>query len=398
MDIRLRTQTLLSCALLCGLAACASERKPADKLTENPLANRAYVVNKDSDELVVIDLEALKIIASVPTGGVENHMAELNGDFTKVYIDSSGTNETILVDATKFDVRARLHPGEFPAHLTYDEGSGLMAIVAEGDNAVTFLDTETDELVGTVPGLLHPHFLRFAQGGKKGYVANIHGNHITRINIAAREIEEEIPLDGMTADSTTKAEEGGFADAQIDREGILYAAHHESGRVLVYDTKTEKKLPELKVGKGPWVAFAEHPFEDVPLKHLVPSFDDKKVAVIDATADVRKVVQMLEGDEEAYGVNFSSLTPNLAFVMNRVREDIAVVDTRSYEIVDRIKVGGNTETASTTPDGRYIVAAVSSADAVVVIDPLERKIVKRFENVGKYPWSVTIPGGQNYCH
>ena len=35
---------------------------------------------------------------------------------------------------------------------------------------------------------------------------------------------------------------------------------------------------------------------------------------------------------------------------------------------------------------------------VVVIDTVTEQIVKTFENVGNYPWSVTIPKGQNYCH
>jgi hypothetical protein len=25
-------------------------------------------------------------------------------------------------------------------------------------------------------------------------------------------------------------------------------------------------------------------------------------------------------------------------------------------------------------------------------------VVKAFDNIGQYPWSVTIPLGQNYCH
>ena len=67
-------------------------------------------------------------------------------------------------------------------------------------------------------------------------------------------------------------------------------------------------------------------------------------------------------------------------------------------MTDTIDVGGTTETASTTPDGKWIVAAVSSANQVVVIDAVTNEIVKTFDNVGKYPWSVTIPHGQNYCH
>jgi DNA-binding beta-propeller fold protein YncE len=84
--------------------------------------------------------------------------------------------------------------------------------------------------------------------------------------------------------------------------------------------------------------------------------------------------------------------------MNREKHQVAVVDTAKMQLVDNIDVGGTTETASTTADGKWIVAAVSSANRVVVIDAVTHQIVKSFENVGNYPWSVTIPRGQNYCH
>ncbi len=135
---------------------------------------------------------------------------------------------------------------------------------------------------------------------------------------------------------------------------------------------------------------------NLPLRHLVPNFGDKTVSLIDGVAQA--VAKTLPGDEEAYGVNFSSKTPGKAFVMNRVRKDVAVVDTASGDILSRIPVGGNTETASTTADGSYIIAAVSGADSVVVIDPMTGTVKKTFPKVGKYPWSVTIPNGQNYCH
>jgi hypothetical protein len=35
---------------------------------------------------------------------------------------------------------------------------------------------------------------------------------------------------------------------------------------------------------------------------------------------------------------------------------------------------------------------------VVVIDTVTKNIVRTFDNIGRYPWSVTIPLGQNYCH
>lgn len=383
--------------LLAGatLACGADDERAHDpaNTTAQALENRAYIVSLHSDELTVIDLEKLEIIGRVPTGGVANHMAELNRDFTKVFIDSSETHRTIVVDAEKLRVTGQISLGKHPAHLTLSP-SGHLAVMNEDDNAVSFIDPEREVEVKRLGGFQRPHFMRFSADGRYGYVANVSGNQLTRVDMAELEIDGTIALDGVSEQDAP--EESGFADAQIDGNGMLYAAHAGSGRVLVYDTLSGVKQDELVVGSRPWVVFAEHPFANVRNRHLVPNFGDRTVSMIDAASAA--VVAELPGDEEAYGVNYSSLAPNRAFVMNRVRSDVAVVDLEMGHIIKRIAVGGNTETASTTPDGKWIVATVSSANRVVVIDVKTESVVKTFENVGQYPWSVTIPRGQNYCH
>ena len=384
-------------ALLLLAGACGSDQAPSVPATARELKNRAYIVSDLSDELTVIDLDKLEIIKRIPTGGMNNHMAELNADFTKIFVDSSATNETIVLDAKSFAIENRIKIAGHPTHITLSPDGRLMAIMAEETNQVVLLDPDTQKLVKKLDGFSTPHFMRFAKDGNYGYVANIGGNRITRVDMQKLSVVDEISLDGFEGKLTTP-DEGGFADAQIDHDGVLYAAHSASGRVLAYDTNTAKKKPEIAVGNSPWIAFAEHPYEGIALHHVVPNFGDKTVSVIDAEKLLASVSSTLPGDEEAYGVNFSPIEPNLAFVMNRVREDIAVVDTDKGEILERIGVGGNTETASTTADGKLIIATVSSANKVVVIDVATRTIKKTFENVGRYPWSVTIPGGQNYCH
>jgi YVTN family beta-propeller protein len=385
---------------LCAAGCGSDEGLPSDgpgTRTEN-LVNRAYIVSRDSGELTVIDLSRLEIVARVPTGGISNHMAELNRDFTKLYIDSSETDESVVVDAKTLQVTKRIVTGKHPTHLSLSRDGRVLAIMNEDDNSVSLIDPDRDVELKRLEGFHTPHFMRFSQDGRFAYVANIGAYHLTRVSMSSLAIDGHIALDGHQGppNATAASDEGGFGDAQIDASGMLYAAHKASGRVLVYDTIQGQKRPDLKVGKQPWIAFAEHPFKDVPLKHLVPNFGDSTLSLIDGSVPL--VASSLPGDEEAYGVNFSSRAPNKAFVMNRIRKDIAVVDTARGEITTRIPVGGNTETASTTPDGKWIVATVSDANRVVVIDAETNAVVKTFENVGVYPWSVTIPGGQNYCH
>jgi YVTN family beta-propeller protein len=370
-------------------------------------------------------------------GGGGVHMAELNVDLTKLYLTNSDKDALTVVDATQLNgdkskealeqrayivsrdsdalafidlrtweiTKKRTYPvvkrvslGKHPTHQSLSRDGRLLAVMNEdeGTGAVSFIDTDADVEMKRLPGFYTPHFMRYDLDNRFGYVANLAAHHITRVDLETLEIESTIPLDGF--DDHTEAEnEGGFGDAQIDPDGIMFAAHNATGRVLVLDTNTNEKRAEVRVGRGPWIAYADHPFRNLPRRPLVTNLGDKSVSVLNDSIHP-EVIGTLPGDEEAYGVNFSSLTPDKAFVMNRVRQDVAVMNLKDMVVEDRIPVGGNTETAATTADGKYIVAAVSSANRVVVIDAMTNKVFKTYNNVGNYPWSVTIPNGQNYCH
>lgn len=376
------------------VAACSQTPPPLPQAT---LADRAYIVSKESDEVDVIDLRRLELAGRIFTGGRASHMLELNADFTKAYVDSEESDETIVFDTSALTVTRRIATPRHPTHLTLTRDGRYFAIVAELDDAVFFVDTARDEIAATLPGFMLPHFARMSLDGRYAYVANLGGDHLTRVALDSFTIDGTIALDGFD-DHTAAPDEGGFADAQIDQQsGLLYAAHRATGRVLVYDTVAQRKLGELTVGDRPWIVYAEHPFRLGAQARLVPSFADRAASLI--ASDPPAVVGALPfADEESYGVNYSPRAPGKAFIMNRVKHEIAVADTAAMRLAGTIDVGGTTETASTSADGKYIVATVSSANRVVVIDAATQTVVKTFENLGSYPWSVTIPGGQNYCH
>ena len=278
----------------------------------------------------------------------------LNADFSKIYIDSSETHETIVIDAQDFEIVERVPVGTHPTHLSLTNDGKYMFIMAEDDNALSILDTESDRVIKTIEGFFTPHFAHFDAAGKYAYVANINAHHITRVDMKKLEIESHIVLDGFYGppETTEAPGEGGFADTQIDQNGILYAAHNATGRVLVYDTVKHEKQAELAVGKNPWMVYAKHPFAGIEHRYVVPNFGDESASVIDAVKS--KVIATLPvADRESFGVNYSPRAPGQAFLMNRFKEEIAVIDTQKMDLVDQIDVGGTTETAATSADGKY---------------------------------------------
>ncbi|HWL89107.1 MAG TPA: hypothetical protein VNO21_25065 [Polyangiaceae bacterium] len=377
---------------------CVSSATLTPQASTGDLRNRAYIASRDSANVTVIDLDSLEVVASVDGCSKGYHMVELSPDFTKAYASSPDDAHVDVLDTRTLALTKQIPVGAESTHLSMQRDGKLLAVVDEKENAVSFIDPAQDVEVKRLPGFYTPHFLRYASDGRYAYVANLGAYHITRVDLSTLTVDGEIALDGYEGPARTVSAgaEEGFADVQIDANGVLWAAHGLTGQVLLYDTKAQRKLPQVAAGVRPWIVYAEHPFKEIEAR-VVPNHLSRSVSLLNRALTSQSPVVETE-EPQSYGVNYSSLAPDKAFVMNRVREEVAVIDTRTKARVATIPVGGTTETASTTADGRWIVAAVSSANRVVVIDAKTNAIVKTFDHVGNYPWTVTIPLGQNYCH
>src|SRR3954469_10928703 len=181
----------LGLATTASALGCAASHDPAPDL-----ARRAYIIARDSDDLTVIDLDRLEIIGQVHTAGIANHMAELNADFTKLYVDSESTNESIVVDAVLLQVVRRIPTGASPTHVSLSRDGNLLAVVNEYGDSVSFIDPVRDVEIKRLGGFSTPHFVRFSPDGHTGYVANIGAFHLTRVDLGALEITDHIALDG----------------------------------------------------------------------------------------------------------------------------------------------------------------------------------------------------------
>jgi DNA-binding beta-propeller fold protein YncE len=394
--------------------------------TTEQLLNRAYVISNESNDLFVMDLGTLTKVAQVDTSvgeGVNgNHMAMVSKDGSKIFISAPEQNTMVVLDARTLEITDRIALGNHPTHSEMcincppDGRDELWVVNEQGSpdlqppqttnpdpnaaplppqGSVSVIDMDTDEVVKTFtdPSLMVPHFVRFH--GHTAYIPSIGGNQITVLDLDSFTVQDVLLLDGQDQPGACSGDPCGFADAQIDGSGMLVAAHIETGHVLSYDTNMGQRRPDLLAGNHPWSIFVDQMSNNFDT-NLMPNWGDSTVSVI---ADHNKeIARSLEGDQESYGINYSPLAPGQAFVLNRVKERVAVIDRQTGSLVDAIDVGGTTETASTTRDGKYLLLPISSTNQFAVLDVSTRQEVARFDDVGQYPWSVTTIGGQNYCH
>lgn len=396
--------TILVAAALFGSSAC-HDSNSSSTTSEVQFSKQAYIVSEQSNELFVVDFsEAIPVaVGSVDTTlhaaeVNDNHMAIVGEDGTKIYVVATHQNALIVVDRASMSVTKTIPVGAHPSHGTVRQGYNEIWLVNEDDNSISVVDTLTDEVVKTLTdtSIVVPHMVRWDANFTTAYVPSIGGNQITIFDATTYLPTGTVIADGL-AQGPCSADPCGFADCQIDPNGFLYAAHIESGKVLVYDTITRTRVGDFTVGNQPWSAFVDL-FGGQSLSHyLVPNFGDATLSRVDnGTYTVTDT--LAQGDSEVYGVNYSPLAPNQAFVMQRNQNQVVVLDTITGALIDAIDVGGTVETACTTNDGRFIIAPISSTGQVVMIDPATRTIVATFDNVGTYPWSAATLGGQNYCH
>ena len=299
---------------LFGLSACADQEGALvqeDKSAVD-LRQRAYVVSEESDELFVVDLETMSAVGKVNTtvslGEVNsNHMAVVSEDASKVYVLATHANHVVVVDAATLTVTHKIEVGAHTTHAALREGSNQLWVVNEDSNSVSIIDTEMDEVIYTIddPSLRVPHAISFAPNGQEAYIANIQGNQISVIDLESYSVNAVIQPEGMTEVSSCSSDPCGFADVQIDANGVLYAAHIESGRVVILDTMTGERLADVEVGHRPWSVFAAN-VGDARSQYLAPRLGDGTVALIGARGSV-PAQDVHTGHIESYGVNYSPL-------------------------------------------------------------------------------------------
>jgi YVTN family beta-propeller protein len=344
----------------------------------SPDGRKAYISATDKDTIVVVDTVRMEVIREIAVGAHPTHSNDC--------IDCApfGRNELWIVN-------------EGGSHHAEDEGAeegSEEEHTAQG--SISIVDMDTDEVVQTLtdPALIVPHFARFSNG--RAYVPSIGGNNITVFDLDTREKVDELLLEGDSEPAPCSADPCGFADAQIDGNGLLVSAHIETGRVIMYDTLKRERFTDLTMGNRPWSVFVDS-LSNVYDTALMPNWGDESISILNRV-ERREIARSAEGDQESYGVNYSPLAPEQAFVLNRVKERVAVIDRTNGDLIESINVGGTTETASTTRDGKYLLLPLSSTNEFAVLDAVTRGEVARFGDVGQYPWSVTTVGGQNYCH
>jgi YVTN family beta-propeller protein len=393
------------CGAVCGLSlgllvlspdgstlAAQSRIKVADPTSV------VMIVNRDSNDIGFMDIKSKKMVGNTFLGNnVNPHMVMMSPDGRYVVTGGTRANKAYIIDARTLELVKVIPVDIAPEHLAFSPDSRWYYQGNPDGDSVSVVDMQSLTKIKTIPGFAEPLNVTFTPDGTKAYVGNYGAHWVGVIDVRRHELSKKIQVAAVPGVARLDpgrylGEIKGINIATPTPDGrYLYAADSDLNMVGVIDTREDRIIKTIPVGKDPWRAYMSHDGKYA----ITVNNGDETISIIDTAFN--RVAATLEAGPDMTGVNFAA---GKAFVISSTSGFVYVYNMSTLRPAGRIRIGTNVqlETATTDAADKTIYLAVSTTHEVVIIDA-ETHALQRVGNVGLYPWGTHIMDSKdNYCH
>jgi YVTN family beta-propeller protein len=379
--------------------ALASTASMAEDVKITDPTSVVMIVNRDSNDIGFMDIKSKKVIGRVFLGNnVNPHMVMMSPDGRYVVTGGTRANKAYIIDVRTLKLVKVINVDIAPEHLAFSPDSRWYYQGNPEGDSISVIDMQSLTKIKTIPGFVEPLNVTFTADGSKAYIGNYGAHWVGVVDVRRHELLKKIQIaevPGVAKLDPDKylGEVHGINIAMMSSDGrYLYAADGDLGLVGVIDSREDKIIKTIRVGKDPWRIYMSHDGKYA----ITPNNGDETISIIDLKAN--KVVATLEAGPNMTGVNFAA---GKAFVISSTSGFVYVYDMSSLRPAGRLRIGVNIqlETATTDTQDQKIYLADSTENAIVIIDAKTQAFEKITENVGLFPWGTHIMDSKdNYCH
>ena len=306
------------------------------------------IVNRDSNDIGFMDLKSRKMIGRTFLGNnVNPHMVMMSPDGRFVVTGGTRANKAFIIDTRTLQLIKTIPVDMAPEHLAFSpDGRWYYQGNPDGDS-VTVIDMQSLTKIKTIPGFVEPLNVTFTPDGTKAYVGNYGAHWVGVIDVRRHELLKKIQVaevPGVAKLDPAKylGEIKGINIAAISNDGrYLYAADSDLNVVSVIDTREDRVIKTIRVGRNPWRIYMSHDGR----YGITANNDDETISIIDTRSN--SVAATLEAGPEMTGVNFAG---GKAFVISSTSGFVYVYDMGSLKPAGRIRVGTNIQLETATTD------------------------------------------------
>lgn len=321
-----------------------------------------FVTNERSGDVTVINGRDFSVAATIPVGKRPRGI-HLSPDGKVAYVAVSGTP---VEPPPQLDAKGN---PIFQKKQDDDDDAGA----DKSADGIAVLDVASRKLTHKLNAGSDPEEFALSADGKQIYISNEDVKTASVIGIAANKVEHIVPV-GREPEGVTVTPDG----------KQFYVTCEAGGDIFVIDTSSYQQVSQFKVnGRPRSVAF----LSDGSIG-FIPSESSGELNIIDARrAAVLKTITLPTGSRPMR-VRVSTDDKRL-FMSNGRAGTISVFDTKSYELLNTIKVGQRPWGIGLSPDGKYLFSANGPSNDVSVVDLSTNLEIMRVK-AGSSPWGIAV--------
>ena len=282
------------------------------------------------------------------------------------YITNRDSNILSVIDTTKYIVTATVKVGSNPWGVAVNPDGTKVYVSSEKDETVSVIDTATNNVTATVKveGCTH-YGVAVSPDGKKVYVTSADNNTVSIIDTGTNTVIAMIKVGGWPQGVT------------VSPDGKIVYVVNESGTVSVIDTATNNVTATVKMEKDP-VGVTVSPDGK---KVYVTNYGSDSVSVIDTATN--NVIATVKVGSAPWGIAINPAGTKV-YVANIASNTISVINTETLSVTATVNVGSCPHGVTVNPAGTEVYVANLFSNTVSVIDTFSNN-VKATVNVGSGP-------------
>jgi DNA-binding beta-propeller fold protein YncE len=340
------------------------------------------VANDKTSDITVIDTETDSIAGflSLPFPAWQLAVSKPLDLIIASQIETGGI---MLIDASDERYLQHIDLSFMPEHMQLSPDGRHLALVDNPNNTVAILDLEERGDPIIYNELFRPHNIVFSADGSQLLIANQEADMVSIITGDTGEFITDIFID----------EYGGFG-------GVTDIGLFDGGRTLVAVSNSTEEIAIIDVETGE----LQQRVETLATPYHIFSTENGQTGFV---TDFRGHISRLSLDGSMELIHWTNHLPmfvhsmmldSLAVVIAAEENEIGLVDLANGQSLQPIELPAAPERGVVTTDGSKLYLPLPDDDSVVVFDAVKREIVARIDDVGDYPWIITMSGARNYCY
>ena len=358
------------------------------RIAITPDGDRLLVTNVHDGSLTVIDTATNSVVKTLAVGQRPADVA-ISPDGSLAYVPNKHDWTVTAIDLTATDVVTTINVsgggGPFAAAFAPD---GNRAYVAMQDAPAYVVDPATHTITGTiaVTNAGHTGDLIISADSNTGYLAVLNGDEVTVLDLVSDSVTDTLPVvnpQGLALNADGSRLYVGTFGFAGESEYNLWMFDTQSGQVITGTNLEHPGAPRLVGSDIQGLALTP---DGSTL--YVPSIDGESVFIVDA-ATLEQLGIILTNPIPSFAPFRGAISPDGAYLYvaswTRQPTAVSVIDTATQRVVGEIVSDRDGLCASASwgldisPDGKTLYVLSSDGRCVLVVDTQSQNIVDSFQ-------------------